>query len=52
MTSETGTLLLPNQFVTCVTQSAYRELNQQLSGEIAQGQMHRRLQGDRDHCEQ
>jgi chemotaxis protein MotB len=39
-------LLLSGLLVACVTQSAYDQLNQQLSSEIAQGQVHvTRLQG-------
>jgi chemotaxis protein MotB len=41
-----GALLLPGLLAACVTQSAYDQLNQQLSAEIAQGQVHvSRLQG-------
>jgi len=46
MTGSMGALLLPVLLAGCVTQSAYDQLNQQLSGEIAQGQVHiSRLQG-------
>src|ERR1700761_5378988 len=41
-----GALLLSGLLAACVTRSAYDELNQQLSAEIAQGQVHiSRLQG-------
>ena len=46
MFASTGTLLLPGLLAACVTKSAYDQLNEQLSGEIAQGQVHiTRLQG-------
>jgi chemotaxis protein MotB len=46
MTGAAGALLLSGLLAACVTQSAYDQLNQQLSGEIAQGQVHvTRLQG-------
>ena len=46
MTGATGALLLSSLLAACVTQSTYDQLNQQLSGEIAQGQVHiSRLQG-------
>jgi len=46
MTGSTAALLLPGLLAACVTQSAYDQLNQQLSAEIAQGQVHiTRLQG-------
>jgi len=46
MTGSTGALLLAGLLAACVTQSAYDQLNQQLSAEIAQGQVHiTRLQG-------
>jgi chemotaxis protein MotB len=46
MTGSTWVLLLSGLLVACVTQSAYDQLNQQLSSEIAQGQVHvSRLQG-------
>jgi chemotaxis protein MotB len=46
MTGATGALLLSGLLAACVTQSAYDQLNQQLSSEIAQGQVHiTRLQG-------
>lgn len=46
MTGATGVLLLSGLLAACVTQSAYDQLNQQLSTEIAQGQVHvTRLQG-------
>ena len=46
MTGSTGALLLSGLLTACVTQSAYDQLNQQLSAEIAQGQVHvSRLQG-------
>ena len=46
MTGSAGALLLSGLLAACVTQSAYDQLNQQLSGEIAQGQVHiTRLQG-------
>lgn len=41
-----GILVLSGLLVACVTRSAYDQLNQQLSAEIAQGQVHiTRLQG-------
>ena len=44
--ASTGPLLLPGLLAACVTKSAYDQLNEQLSGEIAQGQVHiTRLQG-------
>ena len=46
MFAATGTLMLPGLLAACVTKSAYDQLNQQLSGEIAQGTVHiTRLQG-------
>lgn len=46
MVGSTGSLLLAGLLAACVTRSAYDELNQQLSSEIAQGQVHiTRLQG-------
>jgi chemotaxis protein MotB len=46
MTGSTGALLLSGLLAACVTRSAYDQLNQQLSSEIAQGQVHvSRLQG-------
>ncbi len=46
MTGATGALLVSSLLAACVTQSAYEQLNQQLSAEIAQGQVHiTRLQG-------
>jgi hypothetical protein len=46
MTGSTGALLLSGLLAACVTRSAYDQLNQQLSAEIAQGQVHiTRLQG-------
>ena len=46
MTSSAGALLLSGLLTACVTRSAYDQLNQQLSAEIAQGQVHvTRLQG-------
>jgi chemotaxis protein MotB len=46
MTGSTGALLLSGLLAACVTRSAYDELSQQLSAEIAQGQVHiTRLQG-------
>ena len=46
MTGATGALLLSSLLAACVTVSTYDQLNQQLSGEIAQGQVHiSRLQG-------
>jgi chemotaxis protein MotB len=46
MTSSTGVLFLSGLLAACVTRSAYDQLNQQLSAEIAQGQVHvTRLQG-------
>jgi chemotaxis protein MotB len=46
MTGSTGALLLSGLLAACVTQSAYDQLNQQLSAEITQGQVHvTRLQG-------
>ena len=46
MTGSTGALLLSGLLAACVTRSAYDQLNQQLSSEIAQGQVHvTRLQG-------
>lgn len=46
ITGSTGLLLLSGLLAGCVTRSAYDQLNQQLSAEIAQGQVHiTRLQG-------
>ncbi len=46
ITGATGALLLSGLLAACVTQSTYDQLNQQLSGEIARGQVHiTRLQG-------
>ena len=46
MIGSSGTLLLSGLLAACVTRSAYDQLNQQLSAEIAQGQVHvTRLQG-------
>jgi chemotaxis protein MotB len=46
MTGAMGALLLSGLLAACVTVSTYDQLNQQLSAEIAQGQVHiSRLQG-------
>jgi len=46
VTGSTGALLLSGLLAACVTQSAYDQLNQRLSAEIARGQVHiTRLQG-------
>ena len=46
MIGSTGALSLSGLLAACVTQSTYDQLNQQLSGEIARGQVHiTRLQG-------
>jgi hypothetical protein len=40
VTRSTGALLLSGLLSACVTRSAYDQLNQQLSAEIASGQVH------------
>jgi chemotaxis protein MotB len=46
ITASTGALLLSGLLAACVTRSTYDQLNQQLSAEISQGQVHiTRLQG-------
>jgi chemotaxis protein MotB len=46
MTGSSATLVMSGLLAACVTQSAYDQLNQQLSAEISQGQVHiTRLQG-------
>jgi hypothetical protein len=46
MSGSTATLMLTGLLVACVSTSTYDQLNQRLSAEIAQGQVHiTRLQG-------